>query len=140
MMEKNPMADAAALYKLFWDEIEDDKDLLRDIVGYWLDHNYQSLLSTSSPSPKPAGTAKSKTAVGERLRQRIHYETRIVLLDLIMPNDKRLAECTGAECGRFGGWLFQLSKKVPANKTVGDSLTEDEVYRLWQFARNYKKK
>ena len=143
ILEKNLKADANAIYKLFWDEIEDDKELLRAIVGYWLDHNYQSLRQASGPTPAPSAEprqASAKAAVSERLRHRIHYETRVVLLDLIMPNDKRLAECTGAECGKFGGWLFQLSKKVPANKTVGNILSEDEVYKLWQHAKNYRQK
>ena len=144
MMEKTPKADAAVIYRMFWDEIEDDKELLRNIVGYWLDHNYQSLRQASEPAPPPhmveTERQNAQTVVRERLHQRIRYETRIVLLDLIMPNDKRLGDCTGAECGRFGGWLFQLSKKVPANKTVSNILSEDEVYKLWQHAKNYQKK
>jgi hypothetical protein len=153
LIERNPKADRKKIYDLFWDEVEDDKQLLQDIVGYWLDHNYHSLLTASLEPRAPSGGADSSgggptstaakseqaTAAKGKLQDRIRYETRIVLLELVMPNDKRLADCTGAECSRFGGWLFQLSKKVPANKTVGATLSEDEVYRMWQYARTYNK-
>ena len=144
IMEKNPNLNPGALYNIFWQEIEDDKEILRNIAGYWLDHNYQSLKAAAEPQQKPTTSSSSppekEPSSGERLRRRIQYETRIILLELIMPNDKRLADCTGAECGKFGGWLFALSKKVPTNKTVGTTLTEDEVYQLWQQAKNYRPK
>jgi hypothetical protein len=146
MMEANPQADQREIYKLYWDEVNDDKELLRDIVGYWLDHNYLALVrETVSRAPSTStirSTSKTstETSTASKLKDRIRYETKIVLLDLIMPNDKPLAHCTGAECSKFGGWLFQLSKTVPGNRTVGQTLSEDQVYQLWQKAKNYKAK
>lgn len=144
IIEKNPKADAAAIYKLFWEEVEDDKEIVQTIVGYWLDHNVQSLVSSSAPAPanpgRPGNGRPPASAASERLRHRIHYETRIVLLDLVQANDKPLGECTGADCAKFGGWLFKLSQKVPANSKVASVLTEEEVYKLWIQAKNFKKK
>ena len=134
LLEKNPKADATAIYKMFWEEIQDDKDLVRDIVGYWLDHNYHSLKQAEMPIKNKQAAQKQKAAAVEQLKERIHQESKIILLDLLMPNSKRLADCTGAECGRFNGWMAQLANTVPPNKTVGSVLSEDQIYQLWQKA------
>lgn len=146
IMEKNPKADPQKLYRLYWEEVEGDKELLRDIVGYWLDHNYQSLLRDCEPESRrrhERASASSSSAAAApaaaKLQERVEHETRLVLLDLTMPNDKALKDCTGNDCRGFGGWMFQLAKKVPATKTVGATLSEDEVYKIWQAAKASKK-
>jgi hypothetical protein len=53
------------------------------------------------------------------------------LLDLIAPNGKPLAQCTGADCRRIGGWYGRLAAKVPPRKTVGAVLSEAQLRKLW---------
>ena len=36
----------------------------------------------------------------------------IVVLDLIMPNGKRMRDCTGAEMKRFGDFLLKRARTV----------------------------
>jgi hypothetical protein len=50
----------------------------------------------------------------------------IILLDLIQPNGKKLRDCTGTECGEFGGWLIKIRDRVGAG-IVGEVLSEAEI-------------
>jgi hypothetical protein len=136
IINKNPKASENDIYKLFWTEIEDDKELLRAITGYWLDHNYRSLtrpISQPNNGQKPARAQRIMEAQ-QQLKERIVHETRVMLLDLIMPNEKKLSDCTGKECCQFGGWLQLVGHKVPATKTVGETLTEKQLQSLYRSA------
>jgi hypothetical protein len=52
-----------------------------------------------------------------------------------MPNNKRLGDCTGAECLAFGSWMALLAKEVPSTKIVSQVLSEKQVWKFWQIAR-----
>jgi hypothetical protein len=68
----------------------------------------------------------------DALKERIQHEAQIVLLQMIMPNQKKLYDCTGQDCKQMGGWLKAIGEKVPAKKTVGETLTEKQVRLLQQ--------
>jgi len=57
--------------------------------------------------------------VAEKIRQ-------TVLLDLIMPNGKKLRDCTGTECGEFSSAYARLKDKV-GRRIVGKVLSEKEI-------------
>jgi hypothetical protein len=69
--------------------------------------------------------------------KRAKARLRTALLDLVLPNGKRLAECTGAECKRFGQqdrkrgvWLERVGDEVGPTKLVGDVLDERHLKSL----------
>ena len=41
-----------------------------------------------------------------------HIESGGKLLDIVMPNGKRLADCTGAECQEAGEWLTKIADEL----------------------------
>ena len=59
----------------------------------------------------------------------------IRLLDFKMPDGKPLAEWTGAQCKRFGGFFFEVGKRLNPRDHVGQHLDEDE---LQSIARTYR--
>jgi hypothetical protein len=134
-------AEADEERKLFWNVVEDSDDYLREIANYWLDNNLRSLLNDNNPAHRAEAkerkepvekktTAEAKTKMQEHVKR----EARIILLSMITPNGKTLAQCTGEDCSRFGGWYLELAKAVPADTKVGDALSEDEVHKTWQQA------
>jgi hypothetical protein len=141
LIRDNPKATEEQIHSLFWQEIEDDGDTLRACVEYWLDNNYASILRFksqplgSAPSAALAGT-KEREQVRQKIEHRIKHEASLVLLDLIMPNDKPLGDCTGNECLQFGRWFANLAKQVPPTKIVRDVLSEREASRLGSRRRN----
>jgi hypothetical protein len=139
IIAKNPKANEEKIHAMFWREIEDDKQLLRACVEYWLDNNYRSLSIEKQKTRPLAGAQKSAQdaavqGVVKEIRQRIAIEAQIVLLDLVMPNNKKLADCTGVECLSFGGWMAAIAKQVPATSIVSEVLSENDVRKLWKHA------
>lgn len=138
IINKNPKADEKKIHQLFWEEIEDDKELLRACVEYWLDHNYRSIIfASTAPTPEQIRRKQTERTEGvkaatNKLKERIEFETKRRLLDWIMPNERRLGDCTGKECRLFGGWLGEVGKKVPANSTVRQVLSEEQLQKLWK--------
>jgi hypothetical protein len=137
----NKTASNAELRELFWKEVEDDKNYLRSIVESFLDNNMRSMMlptpAPRSPAKKPNGAAlKSNGAavakIKQKLQERVNYEAKIALLELVMPNNKVLGDCTGPECKKFGGWFANLAKRVPRNKTVAQTLSEEQVRKLYK--------
>jgi hypothetical protein len=61
-------------------------------------------------------------------------------LKVTAPNGLKLADCTGAECRKFGGLYTEIGEAVSANKTVGEQLTKEEAQRLWREAYTSMKK
>jgi len=51
-------------------------------------------------------------------------------LSLVMPNNKTLANCTGAECMQFGGWFSKVGERVGAKRLVGDVLTNKDLLKI----------
>jgi hypothetical protein len=141
IITKNPKASEEKIHDLFWHEIEDDKQLLQACVEYWLDNNYRSLIADKQPVAIRMHTRPNKAPdraasdVSQKIQQRITREARAMLLELLMPNNKKLGDCTGAECITFASWMALLAKKVPASKTVASVLSEDDAWRFWEIAK-----
>jgi hypothetical protein len=67
--------------------------------------------------------SKAKALITERV-------TKIVMLDMQMPNGKKLRDCTGYECTKFGGMFVAIGQRIGAAKIVGDVLTEADLAKM----------
>jgi len=109
-------------------------------LTYAFDNNYRALR-------KQVATAREKAAKAARRAQEAqaaaevaikHAEIvqsikeQVLMLNLEMPNGKRMRHCTGAEMEKFGGAFQRIGKKVGKTKTVGSALNEQEVRKLLQ--------
>jgi len=145
VIDDNPGSDRVSLFRLFVDKLkeEDDGDHMETIIEYWFANNYHSLIAARSgaaanQSGRAAATAERDRWVAgttEKLRERIAEEASIVLLDMLMPNGKHLAECTGEECAalasQLGNWLRKVARRVKPEETVGATLTEADLRKLY---------
>jgi hypothetical protein len=138
IINKNPKADEPRIHELFWREVEDDKELLRSCVEYWCDHNYRSLIQSISTPAEIEKTARARAERAQteasKIRARVVVEAKQLFFDWLMPNNKKLADCTGTECRQFGGWLSKVAKKVPAKSLVREVLTEQQLRKIWSAA------
>jgi hypothetical protein len=58
--------------------------------------------------------AKARKAMPDKTKEEVKAGTDIepiVVLDLIMPNGKRMRDCTGAEMKRFGEFLLKQAEQ-----------------------------
>jgi hypothetical protein len=124
IVENNPKADESKLFGLFKAEVERSPNCMAVIIEYWFRNNYASLLRRRTP---PAELRAHTKAVKGKILGR--------MLDLILPNGKRLAEATGSDCIRAGGWLKAVGEKVGARQVVGKVLGEEDLRQLFERGR-----
>jgi hypothetical protein len=89
---------------------------------------------TLKPAPRsvitPEQAAKRKQDVEAMAETIRHQIAKISLLNLEMPNGKRMRYCTGAEMIRFGGKYMSIGKKVGKTKTVGQCMDETTLHKI----------
>lgn len=153
VIDDNPTADRVALFRVFVEKLneEDDGDYMQTIIEYWFANNYHSLIAARltagerSRSAEAADAERSEASAQreewiagttEKLREKIAEEATVALLDLMMPNGKLLAACTGQECvtlGRqMGSWLRKVGHRLKSDETVGAVLTESDLRALYK--------
>jgi hypothetical protein len=135
IIAKNPKATEDKIHKLFWQEVENDPELLRACVEYWLDNNYLSLMRDENPVKRRKRADKDAVAVNfekEKIKERIDGEVYSELLNLIMPNSKKLGECDRKDCLAMGGWLTTVGNQLPKNKTVSEVFTNKQLHTIYR--------
>lgn len=132
MIDEMPGADKSALLSVWRDLIRqpDNEDHLDAIIEYWFSNNYHSLVDQPR-SRLPATKAQHRAAVSATTAVIKERATRMVLLDMVMPNGKALRDCTGRDCQRVGGWLSKIAAKIKPGEKVGAKLSEAQVRRLF---------
>ena len=85
---------------------------------------------------RAASAAENATALG-KLKANVRG---VLLLDLDMPNGKKLRDATGADCARAGGFYAEISKHIKPTQVVDKHLTEANLQdiRSRYFQRNEK--
>jgi hypothetical protein len=105
LVQSLPDADEATLARHMRDHLLDgSRDCLLPLVLYFVRNTLRSLQGQRrqrSAAELRAATEATKALIVGRL------------LDLIAPNGKKLAQCTGADCRKIGGWYGKLADKVP---------------------------
>jgi hypothetical protein len=124
LIADNPAADDDRLLSLFTSEVIDKQDYLETIIEYWFINNMRAFRSRDYLN-SPQRSEEFHTH-----KQRIM--SQISLLNLTMPNGKRLAGCSGAECAAVGGWLARVAERVPEGRLVGSVFSERQIQRLYR--------
>jgi hypothetical protein len=139
VIDDHPGADRAALFHLFLEKLkeEDDSDYVDTIIEYWFVNNYHSLIGFTAKRQQAAKAQREEWVAGTeaKLSQKIAEAANVVLSEMIMPNGKQLAACTGQECvdlqRRMGSWLGKVVRRVKPDQAVGDVLTEEDLQTLY---------
>jgi hypothetical protein len=115
------------LAKLFRERAENEREFLDAAVSYAVANTFNSLQRAVKNQAVARRTTEETQAAAKVL---IATATQAILLNLEMPNGKRLRYCTGAEVGKFGAGYTKIAKKVGATNMVGSVLNEQEVRKL----------
>ena len=130
-----------SIHRDFLDAVYANPKLVEAIVAYWFPRNYASVFPTTSRGSKLAQKvsrerARVQAASASRVEARAAAVTaQIQLLNLGMPNGKKLRYCTGAEVAKFAPeqtpWLARVAARTPKDVMVGQALSEAEVRELY---------
>lgn len=131
MIEADPGADKDILFSRFLSAVREDDEYLDPVVRYFFINVYQQLDSAKRRAQKsPQQREAEAKQQDEAVQQIVTAATEIIILNQEMPNGKRLRNCTGRECAKFGGFYGRIAKKVGPTKRVGEVLDEKQVRAL----------
>lgn len=134
--EANSGLNREALFKLFEEEVlnHPNKDnLIQIIMIYWFNNNYNSLKDDRFDKPvklrivDPEEIRRHAELVVEKV---VEEKVKKLLLELPMPNGKRLRECTGKDCRAMGSWMGKIGERIKPTDIVGQVLSEAEVRKI----------
>jgi hypothetical protein len=128
LKEENPKASPDRLRKLYREHALEDVEWLDAAIDYAANNTDRALENGKSPRrpslQERADAAEVAVATVEEIK------IKILLLNLEMPNGKRMRYCTGAEMSKFGKAYERIAEKVGSTKMVGSVLDEKQVRGL----------
>jgi len=117
-------------------------ELISTIIEYWFTNNYRSLVRSATKSDpevvklRKLEAEKVQQSVREAVHKKIKAEARVMLMDMMMPNGKRLRACTGNECRKLsnsvGYWLSMIGNSIGPTQKVGEALSEDKLHEFYE--------
>jgi hypothetical protein len=132
-------ADASGLIDALTERLEHDHDALASASAFIVlalltgSETAEARRATNQPtevrrSSQP--TIEQRRHRREQARQEAKAIASRYMLDLLMPNGKRMKDCSGAEMRGFGVAYSRIGARVGWNRLVGDVLREAEVRTL----------
>ena len=133
ILDENPRASEEKIMRLFESAVRNNEIYFEAILEYWFANNYRSLVHKlptvhENIAKKSAATKRANSAK----KMVLSAVTKIVLLDMILPNGKHLRDATGADCTKAGGWFTRIASVVKPSQRVGEILSENEIQKLYK--------
>lgn len=128
VIEKNGRSSKEELLRIFTQTIfeKGNRALIETVIEYWFANNLNSLLNSDSQLREQFSKPQI-SKIKEQIRERIKIAAGVVLMDMIMPNKKRLRDCSGAECAAVGGWLSVVATRMSPSAIVGKTFSEQDM-------------
>jgi hypothetical protein len=118
-----PGAGRKEVFERFRTMLAEAGDDCNRAVEWYFFVNMHDYLMTNRNRPDPIERATAR----QQQTERVEAIKAQIMLDLDMPNGKKMRDCTGAEMARFGNRYQRIAEKVGKAKTVGSVLNEDQV-------------
>jgi hypothetical protein len=131
----NRNADENILRREFRARLRDDEEFFLAVADYAFDAAFRAL---TEQKQRHAPTAEQRAATAAASAGRAAEHARVVkglteqilMLNLEMPNGKRMRYCTGSEMSTFGRAYEKIGRRVGKTKRVGEVLDEKQVREL----------
>lgn len=140
LKQDNPKATDDELLTIFRTRVLADQEYLTAVIDYFFvnaSRAWREIRGENRPGPEKVRDTKQKQQKAvAAIRETIAINAKkMVLMDLLLPHGKTLAESTGKECMKLGPkvgtWLTTIGALVPPTKQVGKTLTEKKVRSIW---------
>lgn len=135
--EKYPQAGKQEQLQRFLEETKSDEEMTDVVVGYTFANLYERL---EEPSKRGGGQIRSKQVTDATARMRAGFQRVVekkaqeMLIDMTMPNGRRLGDCTIAYVQRLGGWLSRIAEGKNPRQTVAHVYDEEQLRALRKAA------
>jgi hypothetical protein len=140
IIEASPKAASSSdLLRAFSIKAREDDDYIDSVIEYWFTNNYRSLLAAPRSTTATRKEARQRIdTIGEAVKAKIQQSAEIMLLGMVLPNGKPLAQLTGLECKEFakvGPLLKKLGQRLKPSQIVGDVFDELQLRDLYRGVR-----
>jgi hypothetical protein len=126
----NSKASHKILVQLLAERMREDDDALKAAADYIVTACEVAQIGYAERERKTT-TPEQRAEVAEQIANTAEaIKNQILVLNLEMPNGKRLRNCTGREMAQFGSAYQRIAKRVGPTKTVGTVLDEAGVRKL----------
>lgn len=124
LSEKNPKADISKIARLFGDRVERDPDLMAAVCEYVVANTIRAkeMAEVRARSPR-FQISQMKSEIDDAAKV---IQNNILILNLEMPNGKRLRHCDGNYVAKLGGGLAKAGKKA-GSKLIGQVFDEKSL-------------
>lgn len=138
IVEENPRALEAELEEKFEEAVlKYGGQILSAIIAYWFANRYRALRIQLTP---PSVRRAMQTATAAKTRETVEAKAKAVvttvartLIDKMAPAcGKPVRDMTKQECEREGGWFLKVATKLKPRQTVGQALTDEELWALYR--------
>lgn len=126
LIDRNPHADEDRLYELWNNKVLASEDILDTVLRYTFANAYRSFSGLT-----PEERARRSAALAAE-REKVKATIQARLLDIVLPNGKKLRDCTFGYCRELGGGLSRIGAKGKPGQIVGKLLSEAEVRKLYK--------
>jgi len=124
LAEKYPRADEDRIAKLFAERLESDADLRLQVSQYATANAMRSLHRAKA---RAGATKFSLAAIKPQIdAAAAHIQSQVLLLNMEMPNGKRLRYCDGYYVAKLGGGLARAGRKA-GKKLMGQVFDEKSL-------------
>jgi hypothetical protein len=118
---------------------------LKTAIAYWVTNNYYALKREMAPTAKvlpfvklaqPTAMQKKQASqkLHETIKAKIVAHAPTLMLDYLLPNGKRLRDCTfqevktiGQGLNKEGAWMLNIAAMGKPTAIVGEVLTEKDL-------------
>lgn len=128
LCEENPGESIENLAELFLDQLKRYPAYMHSIAIYVMANTRASLVPRT-------GSSGSDLGVEKRVIRKVASKVMNKLMSLQLPSGKTLAESTGEECIRLGGWFGNIGRCIGAKDIVGEKLSEGDLEKLWKKSK-----
>jgi hypothetical protein len=125
LQDADPRASESKLTQLLIERCRNDDDALAACCAYAVQNTLHSLASYARRKT-PAERSAQKSQIEAAAKQ---IAEKILVLNLEMPNGKRLRYCTGSYVAKLGGKFVRIGKKA-GTKMIGQVFGEKELRDL----------
>lgn len=103
----------------------DEKDGSNQVVGTSVEERRAAAIAA-----RQEREAQIETMAQARVNRVMEQVKRVIMLDLIMPNGKKLRYCTFAEVTKFGGLFADIGKCGKPTQVIDKHLNEADLQNL----------